>query len=174
MTRVIPVSAFSTSSDFEALHVLVVDDNSFFRKLERSMLRQLGVDTVYEASDGLDALTRLDQRECDLVLLDWNMPSFPGADFLRLIRDKDDVYFRSIPVIVVTSFANQALVLKAVELGANGVVVKPFSIALLRDRILATGATCRAGQSLSGERHERLPAVAIDDPTAVFDIDGMM
>ena len=157
--------------DFSELRVLLVDDNAFFRKLERSMLRQLGVAKITEASDGLEALERVLNRDCDIILLDWKMPEFSGSEFLISLREKDDPYFRSIPVIVVTGFAKKSLVLKAVELGASGVIVKPFSISLLKQRIEATGIF-RNGDPL----RDTLPPMPRggDAGSDIFDLDGVL
>lgn len=165
VSRVSPV-------EFENLRVLIVDDNNFVRKLERSMLRQLGVQTIAEAGDGADALKRLSSRDCDLILLDWKMPRFSGEEFLKVLRNGDDAYRKTIPVLVITGLANQSLVLKAVHLGADGVIVKPFSISLLKHRIEAVMLT-RKRAIPSAEPDVDDTAASQDKDTVVLDIDAI-
>ncbi len=166
VSRVSPV-------DFENLRVLIVDDNNFVRKLERSMLRQLGVQTIAEAGDGADALKRLSARDCDLILLDWKMPRFSGEEFLKVLRNGDDTYSKEIPILVITGLANQSLVLKAVHLGADGVIVKPFSISLLKHRIEAVMLMQkRDGSAVDPVVDETESAQRTE--TIVFDIDAIL
>jgi len=151
-------------ANLRSLRVLIVDDSSFTRKLQRSMLRQIGILDISEASDGLEAMGRLAHRDRDIVLLDWHMQNFSGAEFLQVARDKDDDYFRTLPVIIVTGFANEALVVSAKKLGANAVIAKPFSLSLLRTRIdLVLGLQTRVIAPMVDPEPVPLPAPEPND-----------
>lgn len=118
------------------LSVLIVDDNAFIRKLIRSMLRQIPTGEIVEFEDGEAALAYLETRHVDIVLLDWVMPDFGGADFLKALAAKREKTGMPIqPVVVVTANASRAVVLQAAKLGASGVIAKPVSVSILRDRI---------------------------------------
>lgn len=122
----------------EDLSVLIVEDNAFTRKLMRSMLRQIPVGEIQEYEDGRGALKLLASKHFDIVLLDWIMPGFNGGHFLEHLnarRQQPDA--RIPPVLVVTANASRQVVLEAARLGADGVVAKPFSVSVLRDRIIA-------------------------------------
>lgn len=118
------------------LSVLIIDDNAFIRKLIRSMLRQIPAGEIVDFADGKSALAYLESRHIDIVLLDWVMPDYDGADFLRALalkREKTGMPIQ--PVVVVTANASRAVVLQAAKLGASGVIAKPVSVSVLRDRI---------------------------------------
>lgn len=120
------------------LSVLIVEDNAFTRKLMRSMLRQIPVGEVQEYDNGIDALKLLKSKHFDIVLLDWIMPGFNGRQFLEgLDARRRKPGTQTPPVLVVTANASRQVVLEAAKLGADGVVAKPFSVSVLRDRIFA-------------------------------------
>ncbi len=95
-------------------------------------LRQAGYDgaEVLEAGDGVEGLTVLDQGPVDLIFSDVNMPNMSGLDFLKELRERDDS--EDTPVVMVTTEGGQSAMSEAVELGANGYVVKPFTADKLR------------------------------------------
>lgn len=120
----------------DELSVLIIDDNAFIRKLIRSMLRQIPAGEVVDFEDGKSALAYLESRHIDIVLLDWVMPDYDGADFLRtLALKREKTGMPILPVVVVTANASRAVVLQAAKLGASGVIAKPVSVSILRDRI---------------------------------------
>ncbi|PLX35962.1 MAG: hypothetical protein C0606_17930 [Hyphomicrobiales bacterium] len=130
------MSIASEKNLFHRLHVLVVDDNQFVRKLMRSMLRQLGVHEVMEATDGLDAIEVLSARDCDIILLDWRMPGFNGEEFLEMARRSNEPKMRAMPIVVVSAFTDYETVLRIAEAGADAVVTKPLSVSVLGQRVL--------------------------------------
>jgi signal transduction histidine kinase/CheY-like chemotaxis protein/HAMP domain-containing protein len=80
--------------------LLMVDDDDLERRQMRTALEQQGW-TVTEASDGRDALARLNEGRPDLIILDLMMPEMDGFEFLEEMRRKDE--WRGIPVVVVTA-----------------------------------------------------------------------
>ncbi len=102
------------------------------RKIVMRTLRQAGYDgaDVLEAGDGVEGLAALDGGPVDLIFSDVNMPNMGGLDFVKAVRDRDEL--EDTPVVMVTTEGGQAAMSAAVELGANGYVVKPFTAAKLR------------------------------------------
>ena len=95
-------------------------------------LRQAGYDgaDVLEAGDGVEGLATLDAGPVDLIFSDVNMPKMSGLDFLKALRERDE--FEETPVVMVTTEGGRSAMSEAVELGANGYVVKPFTANKLR------------------------------------------
>jgi CheY-like chemotaxis protein len=114
--------------------VLVVDDHSPTRMKMTVAVKNLGHD-VEEASDGVTALARLSQGGIDMVLLDVVMPGMDGFEVLQAI--KADPALRDIPTIVISSLEEMDDAVRAIELGAEDFLTKPFNIVLLRARLNA-------------------------------------
>lgn len=115
------------------MKILIVDDSSTMRKIVMRTLRQAGYDgaDVLEAGDGVEGLAALDQGPVDLIFSDVNMPNMGGLDFLKALRERDEC--EDTPVVMVTTEGGQSAMSEAVELGANGYVVKPFTADKLRE-----------------------------------------
>lgn len=109
------------------MKILIVDDSSTMRKIVMRTLRQAGYDgaEVLEASDGSEGLQVLEQGAVDLIFSDVNMPNMNGLDFVKALRGRGDA--GSVPVVMVTTEGGQEAMDQAMELGANGYVVKPFT-----------------------------------------------
>jgi two-component system, chemotaxis family, chemotaxis protein CheY len=119
----------------EQLGILVVDPNAYMRKLTRLMLTTIGAKAVYEAADGLAALDVIRTANPDVLLLDWDLPALTGSQVMRIIRAPDVFPKPNLPVIMLTSSANRALVHEAMLLGVHEFLLKPTSPQALRDRI---------------------------------------
>jgi len=111
--------------------VLAVDDEEPIRKLLSANLSVAGFGIV-TTSNGTTALVLLKEREPDLVLLDIMMPDLDGFHVLDLIRQDSNV-----PVIMLTAKAGVAPLRDALEQGADGYILKPFSFLQLTSRIKA-------------------------------------
>ncbi len=118
-----------------SLRVLVVDDQHTMRMLVRTCLQQLGVADVNEAVDGEDGLRKLVADRVHLVIADFNMPKLDGLDLLRAVRTHPPT--SKIAYIMLTGRADKDLVQRAVQFGVNNYLVKPFSVAALREKIEA-------------------------------------
>ena len=94
-----------------------------------------GFDTgqIYEASDGREALSVLQQEWVDLVITDYNMPDMDGMELIAEMK-KDEV-LTSIPVVVVTTEGSQKRVNEFIEKGAADYIKKPFSPEEIRDKL---------------------------------------
>lgn len=118
-----------------AISTLVVDDQLTIRALVRSGLQQLGFTQITEAADGEDALRALIQRPVKLVISDYNMPKIDGLQLLRAIRSHEPI--RGTAFIMLTGRADQDLVRQAAQFGVNNYLVKPFTVAVLKQKIEA-------------------------------------
>lgn len=116
-----------------ALKVLVVDDQQTIRSLVRNGLREIGVTDVREASDGEDGLRALLTSPANLVISDYNMPKLDGLNFLRAVRSAPQL--KNVGFIMLTGRADGDLVQRAVQFGVNNYLVKPFTVATLREKI---------------------------------------
>jgi two-component system, chemotaxis family, chemotaxis protein CheY len=116
-----------------ALKVLIVDDQLTIRSLVRNGLRELGVTETREAPDGEEALAHLVAAPSHLVITDYNMPKLDGLGLLRAIRAYEPI--KNTAVIMLTGRADPALVQRAAQFGVNNYLVKPFTVATLRQKM---------------------------------------
>lgn len=110
---------------------MVVDDDQEMLKLLNRTLELEGFDAII-ATDGDSALAMLAEVEPDLVILDIMMPGLDGFQTLDLIRERSNV-----PVIMLSARCEVRLLQKALALGADDYVKKPFSTRSLVARIWA-------------------------------------
>lgn len=111
--------------DFEGLNVLVVDDSSLARKFIIKVLKGLGIDSFTEAEDGQEAIDILSNNIFDLVVTDYNMPNVNGKELTEYIRQKSGQ--SSIPIMMVTSEANDGRLSGIQQTGVSALCDKPFS-----------------------------------------------
>jgi DNA-binding NarL/FixJ family response regulator len=125
----------------EPVRVLLVDDQTLVRQGIRSLLAIAdGIEVVGEAGDGQEALERIADLRPDVVLLDLRMPLLDGIGVLKALPDKD---FRP-PVLVLTTFDDDELVLDSLRLGARGYQLKDVSL----DELVNAIETLAAGGRL--------------------------
>ena len=115
------------------LNFLVVDDFSTMRRIVRNLLKELGYNKIEEAEDGVDALEKIRAGQIDFVVADWNMPNMDGLELLKTIRADDAL--KHIPVMMVTAEAKKENIMAAAQAGASGYVVKPFTAAILEEKL---------------------------------------
>lgn len=110
-------------------HFLVVDDSVSMRRILCTMLREEGAEDITQAGDGKKALMEAEaskkgEKPIDFILLDWNIPSMTGIEFLKKLREDPD--FEKVPVVMITAEAQTSNVVTAVKAGVTSYVVKPF------------------------------------------------
>ncbi|MDK2954619.1 MAG: two-component system, chemotaxis family, chemotaxis protein CheY [Desulfovibrionales bacterium] len=115
------------------LTVLVVDDFRTMRSVIKNILKQIDITNVLEAHNGAKALDVLHENAVDLILSDWNMPRMTGIDFLRAVRADGDL--RELPFVMVTAEGMRENIVEAIQAGANGYIIKPFTPDQLREKI---------------------------------------
>ncbi len=107
-----------------SIKVLIIDDALHIRHLISRMLKQANFTTL-EASNGLQGLELLKEQEPDVVTCDISMPLMDGYEFLTAA--KKDPATKNIPVIVITAVGHEEETSKAIEMGADACLTKPFS-----------------------------------------------
>ncbi|KYP93517.1 chemotaxis protein CheY [bacteria symbiont BFo2 of Frankliniella occidentalis] len=117
----------------KSLNFLVVDDFTTMRRIVRNLLKELGFTNVDEAEDGQDALNKLQAGNFDFVISDWNMPNMDGLALLKTLRAEER--FANLPVLMVTAEAKKKNIIAAAQAGASGYVVKPFTAAILEEKL---------------------------------------
>ena len=120
----------------EIKNCLVVDDSKVIRKVARHILETLNF-AVDEAEDGREALSRIETRMPDVVLLDWNMPVMSGMEFLRTLRQQN--YPVQPKVVFCTTENDAAHIRAAIAAGADEYVMKPFDRDTLQSKLQIVG-----------------------------------
>ena len=127
--------------------VLVVEDEASLATMLRYNLEKAGF-RVEEAVDGPEALTVIAEQAPDLVLLDWMLPVMSGIEVCRQLRRRPAT--RDLPVIMVTARTEDQDSVRALNIGADDYITKPFNMEALLARIRAllrrAGATPARGQ----------------------------
>jgi DNA-binding NarL/FixJ family response regulator len=104
-----------------AVRILLVDDHPIVRQGLQTLLEgRPGWDVVGEASDGMEALIKVEELQPDVVVLDVTMPRMNGLEACRVIQQKHS----SIEVLFVTQHDSPQMMREALEAGARGYVVK--------------------------------------------------
>ncbi len=129
--------------------VLVVDDHPFTISLIKDVLYTSGVESVHSAKDGAEAIAMLRLCQPTVVITDWRMPKLDGLAFTQFVRQaavKPDprVPDPQVPIVLLSAHASTKAVETARVAGVNEVVVKPFAIATLVERLSAAVVQPRA------------------------------
>jgi len=121
----------------EKIKVFVADDNYDFNAVLREYLgRQEDMEVVGNALDGIEAFDRIVSTKPDIAVLDLIMPNMDGMSVLERLNTEYDADSASRPVcLILTALSHDNIVQKAIELGADYFVVKPFDMGALASRI---------------------------------------
>jgi DNA-binding response OmpR family regulator len=111
--------------------ILIVDDDAHIRELVRVFLREDGFE-VFEAADGLEALSLLDSMKVDLAIIDVMMPRMDGWQLCEEIKAGFDI-----PILMLTARSETSQKLKGFQLGTDDYLVKPFEPLELVARVKA-------------------------------------
>ena len=116
------------------MKALVVDDSRTIRMVLKRSLQTVGFDTIFEAGDGREALTKLAEvGVVELALVDWNMPVMDGLDFVTELRKCKQ--FDKVRVVMVTTESEESKIGRAIAAGANQYIMKPFTPEKLREKL---------------------------------------
>lgn len=116
------------------MRLLVVDDSSTMRRIIKNTLGRIGHKDIAEAEDGAVAWKIFQaDKTFDVVVTDWNMPNMNGLELVKKIRAID----KNIPIIMVTTEGGKAEVITALRAGVNNYIVKPFTPAVLKEKLEA-------------------------------------
>ncbi|CAG4882147.1 chemotaxis regulator transmitting signal to flagellar motor component [Georgfuchsia toluolica] len=121
------------NADPSKIKFLIVDDFPTMRRIIRNLLKELGYTNVDEAEDGVSALKQLRVNNFDFVVSDWNMPNMDGLELLRTIRAETTL--QMLPFLMITAEAKKENIIAAAEAGASGYIVKPFTAAVLNEKL---------------------------------------
>lgn len=105
-------------------NILVVDDSESIREVVATALEEAGYEAT-KAIDGQDGLIKLQEaKEIRLVISDLNMPNMDGISFLKAIRQIEK--FKYLPIVILTTEAQETKKREAQQAGATGWIIKPF------------------------------------------------
>lgn len=121
---------FTAELDGENLCVLLVDDSPSARRFIRRVLENLGIEKFHEANNGREAAVILAETMVDLVVTDYNMPEMDGQALVEYIRKQS--WQNSVPVLMVTSEADEGRLAAVQEAGVSGICDKPFEPAVIK------------------------------------------
>ena len=147
------------------VRIALADDQALVRASLRALLERQGVIIVFEADGGETLLAQLAQQPVDVVLSDIRMPGLDGIAALQAMRTRGD----ATPVLLLTTFDDSDLLLRATEAGAQGFLLKDAAPEDLRDAIarVARGETLLQPVSTEPVR-ARYQYHAVDAPREAF------
>lgn len=125
------------------MRVLIVDDSSATRAYVRAALEGDSDVEVVEASSGFEALRVLPREAFDLLVVDINMPNINGLELISFIRQSDA--HRETPLLIISTEASERDRARALALGANAYLAKPFTAEALSTAVQALRGTKSAG-----------------------------
>ena len=118
------------------IRIALADDQGLVRAGLRALLERHGVVIVFEAGDGEELLAQLESTPVDVVVSDIRMPGVDGIDALIALRARGD----RTPVLLLTTFDDSDLLLRATDAGAQGFLLKDAAPEDLRDAIARVAA----------------------------------
>ncbi len=145
----------AATQDREKPCILIIDDESQIRNFLRISLKTEGYELL-EAENGQTGLVLCARNSPDLVILDLGLPDMDGAEVLAALRE-----WSSVPVIILSVRDRELEKVKALDLGANDYVTKPFGVDELLARVRTQLRSYRRGNG------------ATTETTAIFD-DGTL
>ena len=146
--------------------VLLVDDEPALVDVLEKYLRDEGFEVI-SAGDGPSAVELFKRRHPDLVVLDLNLPGFPGTEVLKQVRAERDV-----PVIMLTARVNEVDRVVGLELGADDYVGKPFSPREVVARVKSVLRRTERSEHAGSSSERRVGGIAIDPVAHQVYVDG--
>jgi two-component system phosphate regulon response regulator PhoB len=122
--------------------ILVVEDEDSLATLLKYNLEKEGY-AVSVCADGEETLIRIEERQPDLVVLDWMLPTVSGIEVCRRLRQRAAT--RNLPIVMLTARGEESDRIRGLDTGADDYVVKPFSMSELTARIRAVLRRIRPG-----------------------------
>ncbi|EAP90629.1 MAG: phosphate regulon transcriptional regulatory protein PhoB [Oceanicaulis sp.] len=123
-------------------HVLVVEDEDALSELLSYNLKKEGF-RVSLAADGEEAMMLVEERQPDVVVLDWMLPKISGIEVCRRLRSRHET--RNLPIIMLTARGEEADRIRGLDTGADDYIVKPFLMKELFARVRAVLRRIRPG-----------------------------
>ncbi len=123
-------------------YALIVEDEEALVELLKYNLSSNGYE-VGIAMDGEMALVMIDERQPDVLLLDWMLPKLSGIEVCRRVRGRDET--RNLPIVMLTAKSEESDLIRGLDTGADDYVAKPFSMTELMARVRAVMRRIRPG-----------------------------
>jgi two-component system chemotaxis response regulator CheY len=130
--------------NFEKISLLVVEPSRYMRVLLVDLARSFGFRTVFEAKDGESALTLMQERHVDIVLVDGPMEPMSGYAFIHHIRTAAESPNPFLPIVMVSAHTEKSQVMKARDTGVTEFLAKPISSKTLLMRLCVVVDSQRA------------------------------
>lgn len=120
------------------LRILIVDDSAESVAIMKLYLKKKGFINVYGCHDAEHAWSVLNRNQAnaediECLLVDWNMPTVSGLDFLKRIRK--NINFKNLFFIMVTAEGDPEMVKMAIEAGVDSYILKPVTVDSMYDKI---------------------------------------
>ena len=128
----------------EDISILIVDDSTAIRKIVRQLLERVGISNIRDAEDSIEALDRLKMAPSDIAIVDYELGTFTGVDFIRMLRTAKGSPAANMGLVLLTAHKSQDIEDQACEAGADDFLTKPVSADKLKeclDNVLKHRAT---------------------------------
>lgn len=124
---------YPKNESFNDLRVLVVEDNDQVRRLVQMVLRELGINQIYTAKDGVEAMQFVDDAAdlIDFIISDWNMPRMTGLELLAQVHTTH----AAMPFLMLTARHTIDDVKAARDKGVTAYLAKPLVHEQLEEKI---------------------------------------
>ncbi len=116
-----------------SIKFLAVDDSPTMRRIVANTLKRIGYEDVVEATNGKEALEKLNEAPVDFIITDWNMPEMNGLEFVKSV--KADENLKDTPILMITTRGVKEDIVDAMKAGVNSYIVKPFTPQVLKEKI---------------------------------------
>ncbi|MFV2058621.1 MAG: response regulator [Thiohalomonadales bacterium] len=117
----------------EEFSVLVVDDSETSLRHIVRLLKKMGVEKIFEARDGREALSHMRVESIDLVVTDYHMPTMDGKELIQRIRREEEQ--TEVPILILSSEHDQAKLDELRAIGASEICDKPFATNVIKQLI---------------------------------------
>jgi two-component system, chemotaxis family, chemotaxis protein CheY len=121
-----------------AYSIMIVDDSETIRAvLERTFaMTKLSIDSIIQAANGKEALSKLETEWIDIIFSDINMPVMDGIKFVEALSSSPE--YKHIPVVIVSTEGSSTRIDSLIKKGIKGYLRKPFTPEKIRDIIIET------------------------------------
>jgi len=113
------------------LKILVVDDSILVRNNIKKFIQSLGHNVIGEAENGIQAIEKCKELNPDLITMDITMPDMDGITAIKKIHE----FNQEVNTVVVTSHGQEEIIMKALQAGAKGYILKPMNETNLNEAI---------------------------------------
>jgi signal transduction histidine kinase/DNA-binding response OmpR family regulator len=124
----------TAEENYQNRRALVADDNNINLIIIAKKLQDIGFETD-KASNGQEALDKLEGREYDLLCLDVDMPVLDGYETTKQIRAKQEPYYQQLPIFLMTAYSYADIEEKVKDIGISDFLTKPFETKMLLQKL---------------------------------------